>query len=65
MLALFRFPSDRRLPFLGRVSCPIRAIEPELDVCAGCQWLYEMSQDPTDSFVRCRPDITFQEPTVA
>ena len=55
MFSLHRHPSDRRYVYYGRVHCPIRANEPEIDVCAGCSWLLDINQSQDESFIRCQP----------
>lgn len=55
MLSLFRSWSDRRLIDRGRVACPIRGSDAEIDVCAGCRWMLEIDENAALPFVRCAP----------
>ena len=56
MFSLFRSPSDQHFIDRGLVSCPVRAGDVEIDVCAGCRWLLEVDENARLPFVRCRPE---------
>jgi hypothetical protein len=56
MFSLFRPPLDRRYIDAGRVSCPLRTGDVDVDRCASCRWLVGFdAASPTPS-IRCRPD---------
>lgn len=46
---------DRRLIAQGRVSCPLRERDTEVDLCLQCGWAREVSLRAEAPFVRCRP----------
>ena len=39
----------------GRVYCPSRSCDVEVDVCAGCRWMLDIDSDARLPFVRCEP----------
>jgi hypothetical protein len=47
-------PRERYLIDDGRVFCPVRGHDIEVDLCAGCRLLAELKPDATPPFVRCR-----------
>jgi hypothetical protein len=53
---LFGHLSDRLLVDDGRVHCPIRKRDIDIDSCAECSRLLEMHIDGWAPFVRCRVD---------
>ena len=56
MFRLFPTPLDRRFIDRGRVPCPVRTQDVEIDACARCRWLLEVDENVRLPFVRCRPD---------
>jgi len=56
MFGLFRRPLDRRYVDAGRVCCPLRERDVEVDQCAACRWALEVNQESGIPFVRCRPE---------
>ena len=58
MFILFRPRAERRYIDAGRVGCPLRARDAEVDTCAGCRWLVEIDTTAATPFVRCEPPTT-------
>jgi hypothetical protein len=56
MFVLFRPPLERRYIDAGRVSCPVRGGDIDVDRCAGCQWLVAFDDASRTPSIRCRPD---------
>ena len=56
VFALFRAPLDRRCIDAGRVSCPLRGGDVEVDRCAGCRWLVAFDNASRTPSIRCRPE---------
>jgi hypothetical protein len=56
MFSLFRAPLDRRFIDAGRVACPVRGRDVDVDRCAGCQWLVAIDDAAKTPSIRCRPD---------
>ena len=57
MFSLFR---TRPLEFVidrGRVACPIRGGDADIELCAGCQWLSEFGDTANPPVIRCRPEL--------
>lgn len=57
MLNLFR---PATLPLLidgGRVSCPLRGSDVDIDLCAGCRWLSEFNDKGRPATIVCRPEL--------
>jgi hypothetical protein len=57
MFLLFRPPLDRRFIDAGRVSCPLRAGDVDVDRCASCPWLAGFDHGSRTPSIRCRPDF--------
>lgn len=55
MLGLFKRPSDTLVAANGRVGCPARAVDVDIEVCFDCPHIVEIGQDAGTPFVRCRP----------
>ena len=47
-------PVHRRCADAGRVSCPARAIDIEIDACLACPRLVDIEYDGEDVVVRCQ-----------
>jgi len=54
MFKLFTAHSDRAFVHLGRVACPTRVNEPEIDTCYACPSFLEIRKAAGETFVRCR-----------
>ena len=54
MFKLFR-AEDRLVIQAGRVWCPVRERDTDLETCLKCDWVREVDLDATHPFVRCRP----------
>lgn len=50
---LFRSRLMERLIDDGRVPCPIRKSDAEVDVCAACPWLIELNEHAASPYVLC------------
>lgn len=44
---------EQRVVDDGRVACPTRDGDVDVDVCAGCAWLHEIVEKRGTRFVRC------------
>jgi hypothetical protein len=55
MFALIRPAAQARCIDGGRVQCPLRERDVEVDLCAGCEWMTEFDLEADPPFVRCRP----------
>ena len=53
---LFPPPIDRRVVDEGRVACPRREADIDLDRCLSCEHLITFDQRSSPPTVRCRPD---------
>lgn len=51
----FRSPPDTLVIDRGRVNCPPRGTDVELDRCAACESMREIDENANPPFVRCRP----------
>ena len=47
--------TNRRFSNAGRLSCPVRAVDVEVDACLTCSWLTDVRRDGENFIVRCRP----------
>ena len=57
MFGIFCSHGERRLIDGGRVRCPLRKREVEVDLCAACGWARGMDAQAEVPFVRCRADL--------
>ena len=57
MFAIFCARHERRLIDEGRVRCPLRKREVEVDLCAACGWARGMDAQAEVPFVRCRAEL--------
>jgi hypothetical protein len=55
MFSLIRAAEDRRLIDQGRVSCPLRERDADVELCLQCTWAREVDPRAKEPFVRCRP----------
>ena len=55
MLTFLRAPEERRLIHAGRVSCPLRNRDADVDECMQCGFAREVDTQAKKPFVRCRP----------
>jgi hypothetical protein len=62
MFPIIRPASGYRFIYAGRVYCPTRRRDVELDVCAGCALATEIQPDLEHPYVRCRPEPIFLGP---
>jgi len=63
MFSIFRPGSDLRLVDHGRVPCPVRGSDVEVDVCGACRWLVELGEASDVPFLRCRPEVVRIDPS--
>lgn len=54
MFTFARSRSDQRIVEDGRVACPNRIGDVDIDVCAACPWLHGIDHRDDVRFVRCR-----------
>lgn len=57
MFGLFDGPSHEHFVDRGKVWCPVRGRDVEVDLCAGCQSLEAMELDAERPCVRCEPVV--------
>lgn len=43
----------------GKVHCPVRGADIEVDLCLGCERLVELDEHASPPFVRCEPARLF------
>jgi hypothetical protein len=55
MFSFIRPPSYEHYVDDGRVSCPRRGRDVEVDLCAGCEWMIRIDLEAKPAFVRCEP----------
>jgi hypothetical protein len=55
MFGFFTKRRDEHLIHGGRVGCPVRGADAEIDECAGCRWLTDIVTSAPMPLVRCRP----------
>lgn len=58
---IFRSRSPERVIDNGRVGCPVRNCDVEVDICAGCRWLKQIDEKADIPFVRCRPELPLMD----
>ena len=58
MFRLIRPVALPRYVDAGRVQCPLRGREVDVDLCAGCASLTEIDLQAEPPFLRCRPEPT-------
>jgi hypothetical protein len=56
MFRLIRPASHKRYIHGGRLYCPVRGRDIDVDLCAGCEWLTAINLGDELPFVRCRPE---------
>jgi hypothetical protein len=56
MFQIIRPAAHHRFIDAGRVFCPTRGRDVELDVCAGCALATEFQPDLEHPYIRCRPE---------
>ena len=55
MFDFLKPPDLRQYLDNGKVFCPNRSCDVEIDTCAGCRWMQEIYQNAKQPFVRCDP----------
>ena len=55
MFSLIRLPEERRLIDAGRVSCPLRGCDTDVEDCLRCGFLRKLVPQGEAAFVGCRP----------
>jgi hypothetical protein len=55
MFSLIRRPAERLLIDQGRVACPLRKRDADLEDCLQCAFAREVAPDAGPPFVSCRP----------
>lgn len=55
MLTFFRRRMDERIIDAGRVHCPARSRDVDVETCAACGWAIAIELDAKPAVVRCRP----------
>ncbi len=53
MFHLFPRRSREHVVANGRVGCPLRRCDVEVDLCLDCQWFEDMESNKTFAVVRC------------
>ena len=48
--------SHKRYVHDGRLFCPVRGCDIDVDLCAGCDWLTAINLGDELPFVRCQPE---------
>ena len=54
MFEFLRSPQDRHFIDNGRVYCPIRQKDTEIDICAGCPRVQQIARGDGPPYVRCQ-----------
>ena len=57
MFPFFRRGATIHLIDCGKVGCPVRGRDVDLDLCCSCQWLLEVDPRADLPFVRCQPEL--------
>ena len=57
MFAIFSPRRERRVIDDGRVACPLRRRDVEVDLCAGCGWARAIDVDGEAPSVRCTAEL--------
>jgi hypothetical protein len=57
MFAIFSSRRERRVIDAGRVCCPLRRRDVEVDLCAGCGWARAIDVDGEAPSVRCTAEL--------
>jgi hypothetical protein len=57
MFAIFSSRRERRVIDAGRVSCPLRRRDVEVDLCAGCGWADAIELEGDAPSVRCTAEL--------
>ena len=55
MFSLIRLPEERRPIDAGRVSCPLRACDADIEDCLRCGFVQKIVPAGEAPFVGCRP----------
>ena len=55
MFRLLRAPEELRLIHRGRVSCPLRSRDADIEDCLQCSFARDVEMEGKAPFVRCRP----------
>jgi hypothetical protein len=58
MFAFVESARERRKICDGRVDCPLRGADVDVDACIECDWVASIYRRGGDGFVRCRPDAS-------
>lgn len=53
---MFRTVTDERYIDGGRVCCPVRVRDVDVELCAGCRWATSVDLDGERPVVRCQPE---------
>jgi hypothetical protein len=62
MFRLFHSEADYRFIDHGRVACPVRAADVDLDRCGECSWMRGIDRHAGLAVVRCRPKLVRSVP---
>ena len=57
MFAIFSSLRERRVIDAGRVSCPLRGRDVDVDLCAGCGWAGAIDFEGEVPSVRCTAEV--------
>jgi hypothetical protein len=57
MFAIFSPRRERRVIDAGRVCCPLRRRDVEVDLCAGCGWARAIDVQSEAPSVRCTAEL--------
>jgi hypothetical protein len=55
MFKLTRADEDRLVIDAGKVYCPVRERDADVELCLQCDWAREVEPEAKQPFVRCRP----------
>jgi hypothetical protein len=55
MFSLIRRPEESRLIDAGRVACPLRERDADVEDCLQCGFVRDVEAEAKTPFVRCRP----------
>ena len=55
LLTFFRRRDDERMVDAGRVYCPVRSRDVDVEACFACGWASTIELDAKPAIVRCRP----------
>jgi hypothetical protein len=55
MFSLFRAPREQQLIDAGRVFCPLRSCDVDVEACMQCGFARRVEAEAKQPFVLCRP----------